>query len=125
MGFLAFLSGPWGALIQKGLMVISIGLAAWILITQYNHHLTETQALKDQNAQLVQLEKDNQALTKKMNALSDANVQILLELDKQNQKVIQTHDKVTTYIQSPEGQKSNRQTSDVIRNTIGMLQNEE
>lgn len=124
MGFLAFLSGPWGALIQKAMMAIVIAGVIWIAFSQYTSHVSHEQELKDQNAQLIQLQKDNQNLANRLNTLSQENIQILAKVGQKNQKVIETHDKVTTYIQSPDGQKSNRPTSDIIRNTIGMLNDE-
>lgn len=124
-GILAFISGPWGALLSKVMLIVAILGVAYVGFNEYNHSVTQAQMLRDQNAQLVQLQKDNQDLQTKMNTLNKANADILLKLDNQNQKVVATHDRVATYIQSPEAQKSNRTSSDVIRNTIGMLQDEE
>jgi hypothetical protein len=124
MGFLAFLAGPWGALIQKALLVVAVAGLIYIGITQYNHNIREGQMLRDQNAQLIQVAKDNHTLQVKLDNLGKINNDILIKLDQKNGKVIETHDKVTNYIASPEAQKSNRGSSDILKNTIGILRNE-
>lgn len=118
---LAFFMGPIGS---KLLLGVALAGLIYIGITQYNHNIRATQMLTDQNAQLVQLQKDQQTLNKKMDSIDKINRDILTKLDEKNGKVVETHDKVTTYITSPEGQKSNRPASDVIRTTIGILRNE-
>jgi hypothetical protein len=57
-------------------------------------------------------------------SIEKINGDILIKLNAQNQKVIEQHDTVTHYIASPEAQKSNRESSDVIKNTIGMLRHD-
>ncbi len=123
MGFLAFITGPWGALIQKALLVMSLCGLLYLAVSEYNHHIADAQMMRDQNAQLQQVIKDNNVLNKKLDDLSRINNDILIKLDAKNQKVEILHDKTTTYINSPEAQKSNRPSSDVIKNTIGMLRN--
>lgn len=113
-----------GALIEKALLVVAIGGLIYIAIAQYNGHIAEGQRIKDQNAQIQQVLKDNNILGQKLDNLSKINDNILVQLDAKNQKVEVLHDKVTTYITSPEAQKSNRPSSDVIKNTIGMLRND-
>jgi hypothetical protein len=125
LGFLAFIQGPWGTLIGKAMMVLTLITMAYVAISQYNASIAEKQAMKDKNAQLEQVIKDNKELGKKLDILEQTNGQILIKLDAKNEKVIETHDKVTTYITSPEGQKTNRPSSDVIKHTIGILRNDE
>jgi negative regulator of sigma E activity len=122
---LTFASGPWGALLQKAMLALMIAGTIWIAVSQYNDHIAKGQMLRDQNAQLVQLQKDNQEVNQKLSNLQIENNKILEKLDQKNNKVIETHDRVSTYIRSPEARKSNRESSDVIKKTIGMLQNDE
>jgi hypothetical protein len=121
---LTFIAGPWGTLIGKVMMGLTLAAMIYVGVSQYNNSIRETQKMRDQQAQLVQLEKDNQVLKMKMANIEKINSDILVKLDQENLKVVTTHDKVTNYITSPEAQKTNRLTSDVIKNTVGMLKNE-
>lgn len=123
--FVAFALGPIGSLIGKGLLITMAAGMIWFAVHTYNEGIRTTERDNNQIAQLQQIVKDNQDLNKKLGDLQTINTQILTVTAEKNNRVDNKHNEVTHYIQSPEGQKSNRDTSDVIRNTIGMLQNEE
>lgn len=125
MGILSILTGPWGALIEKGLLVLMICGAVFMVYKDIKHQGANEQLLRDQNAQLVQLDKDAKEYNQHMQNIEKINNDILVKLDAKNQKVVETHDTVTHYIESTEGQKSNGQpVPEVIKQTIGILRNE-
>lgn len=122
--FLGFIAGPWGVIIGKGLMIMTLMTMIYVAIAQYNAHIAEGQQMRDQNAQLTQLVKDNQSLQKKLDTLSDVNKIIAEDTKRKNDVVEKKHHDVTTYITSPEAQASNRPSSNVIKNTIRMLKDD-
>jgi hypothetical protein len=124
MSILDFVVSPMGALLGKVLMGLTLATMIYVAVSQYNEGIRKTQMLNDQNAQLVQLVKDYKELDRKMTVVSKINNDILVKLDQKNGKIIETHDTVTKYINSPEGQKSNGQpVPDVVKTTIGVLRN--
>lgn len=126
MGFLAFINGPWGALAEKALLVLLVVGSIIFVYKDISGTASREQALKDQNAQIVQLQKDEQNLQQTLGIIQKDNNDILVKLDKQNQQVITDHDVITHYIESPQGQQSNQQpVAPVISNTIGMLYNDQ
>ena len=121
---LTFIAGPWGALIGKVMMGMTLAAMIYVAIANYNDGIRETQQLKDSNAQLEQVVKDNNEFRIKLKGLEEANKQILLKLEKKNDKVIEKHTDVTRYIVSPEGQKTDRESSEVLKETVRMLRDE-
>jgi hypothetical protein len=111
--------------VQRALLVAAVAGLIYLGYNAWKSDIEEGQMLRDQNAQLQRVIKDNNILKFKLEKLDEANKDILIKLEQKNDRVIEKHDTVTKYIQSPDAQKSNRPTSDVIKNTIGMLQNDE
>jgi hypothetical protein len=125
MKIVEFISGPWGVLIQKAILILLVVGSLFMIYRDITGQATQSQYLRDQTTQLAQLQKDNQDLQTKLDNLQKVNTSILTNLNKENQKVIETHDVVTHYIESPEAQQSNEQpVPDVIKNTIGMLRDQ-
>lgn len=124
--FLALLTGPAGALIEKGLLVVLIAGGIFFAYKDITGQAAYNQRLKDQTAQIVQLQKDDQRLQQDLGNIQKVNNDIIVKLNAQNQQVITDHDVVTHYIESPQAQQSNQQpVPDVIANTIGMLNNDQ
>ena len=118
-----------GSKLGKGVMIflaiVAILGAAFGAKTLYDNSVRRDQMLKDQNAQLIQVIKDNNAFMKKTEELAKTNTEVLEQARQANEKVGEHHTEVKKYIQSPAAQASNRESSDVLKNTIRMLNNED
>ena len=122
---LGFITGPIGILIGKGMMIMTIIALIYSAVSSYNRGIADEERLKNQNAQLEQLNRDNQELRAKEQELEDKNRQILEETRVANDRVVERHTEVRTYLQSDEARSSNREASPAIKNTIRMLRDEE
>lgn len=109
------------------LAIVLIGVIAtgYFAVKSYNQTITDNAVLEANNKQLEQNIKDKDELDKKLEKLDEINDNILNDTQAQNTLVIERHDRVDSYINSSEAQQSNRPTSDVIKNTIRMLKDEE
>lgn len=121
---LSIITGPWGAFLGKGLMALTLAGMIYIGVAQYNENIRRNERMKLRDTQITQLLKENKEQNKRLDLIAKDNEQILVELKKKNDKVVETHNNVTKYIASPEAQKSNRESSDVLKNTIRMLKDE-
>lgn len=109
-----------GAILVIGLVIaIKVGISNW------TDSIRDNERLVMKGEQLEQVLKDNKALEKKTQELEQVNNEILANTKVANDRLIERHTEIKTYIQSPEAQASNRETSDVIKNTIRMLGDEE
>lgn len=122
--FLDFIAGPWGVIIGKGLIIMTLVTMIYVAISQYNNHISENQRMIDQNSQLEQLVKDNKNLQIKLDTLDNVNKVISQDTKKKNDVVEKRHHDVTSYITSPQAQASNRPSSEVIKNTVRMLKDD-
>lgn len=116
-----FFASPFGGFVQKALIIIAIGGAIWAAVLAYNSHIADVQRMRDRDAQITQLVKDQNELRIKLGQVEQVNRDILIKLDKQNTKVVEKHTEVQTYLNSPNAQKNNRDASPIIKETIGML----
>jgi hypothetical protein len=107
--------------VQMGAGVLILAGLLWFGVHSIQQSAANGQLLKDQNVQIQQVLKDNQELGRRLNLLQNDNKEILIKLNAKNEKVIETHDQVTKYINSPEGQKTNREASPLVKETIRML----
>ncbi len=121
---LNFIASPAGALLGKIMMALTLATMIYVAVSNYNEGIRATERAANRNAQLEEVIKNQAVIYGKMRKIETLNEQILAERDGKNAQVAQRHTEVNNYIQSPEAQKSNRATSDVIRNTVGMLRNE-
>jgi hypothetical protein len=124
-GILTFLRGPWGPIIMKVMMALTLATLIYVAVSNYNENIRETERSANRNAQLEQVLKDNEEFRQKLIILEEKSDKILEDTKEKNDKVSDRHTKTTRYITSPEAQKSNRPSSDVIKNTIGMLRDED
>jgi 2,4-dienoyl-CoA reductase-like NADH-dependent reductase (Old Yellow Enzyme family) len=116
-----FLSSIW---FKIGAIVIALGL----VYAAYNHFVDgvkEGQKTEDQNIVYKQALEDIETLKKKTDALDEAQSAIIIQLNKKNETVITKQETVRTYLQSEEARKSDRPSSDVIKETVRKLSNEE
>lgn len=118
---LAFITGGWGQLLGKGMMLATLVACAYLAISNHDNSVRKEQLDKDVIVQLDQVNKNNVELQRRLDALTEYNKTILAELSVKNNKVIETHDTVTKYITSPEGQKDNRESSPLLKETIRIL----
>lgn len=103
------------------LLFLAVSGGGWFAYSHWVHNIKQEQIKDDKNAQLEQMAKDIQDLKKKTDALDDANTAILVELNKKNTEARDTHDRVSSYINSPEAKKSDRESSEVLKETIRRL----
>lgn len=120
-----FATGPWGAILGKVLLAVLAAGAIFFAVHSYNDSIRDAERQRNQIAQYEQVIKDNQELGRKLDVLQDKSDKILEDTQNKNNIVTEKHTEVTRYIQSPEAQKSNRETSTVIKETIRMLNDEE
>lgn len=120
-----FLTGPIGIFLGKSLIFLLVGGIIWSAWNNYTQGIVLEERLKNENAQLVRLNNDMLILQKKTEELDTANREILVKLSEKNDKVIERHNEVRTYIQSDAARASNRESSEVIKNTIRMLKKNE
>jgi hypothetical protein len=119
---------PWKTILKWGAVaavLIGIAVIGYRAVSSYNAALTNNAILESNNEQLLQNIKDKEDYIDKMNQLQEATNNILAQTEARNNVVVERHSQVTEYIQSPEAQASNRESSDVIKNTIRMLRDEE
>lgn len=121
----AFAAGPWGALVGKAMMILTVVALIYVAVGNYNESIRATERAANRNAQLEQVLKDNREFRTKLDDLEKKSDQIIAVTKAKNDKVEETHTTVNRYITSPDAQKSNRPSSDVIKHTIGMLHNED
>lgn len=121
----AFAAGPTAALIGKGLLLAMASGMIWFAFHSYNEGIRQTERDSNRITQLDQIIKDNKELSEKLDKLQIKNEEILAETKAKNTAVDAKHSRVNTYIESPEAQKSNRESSSIIKTTIGMLRDEE
>jgi CHASE3 domain sensor protein len=122
---LAFFGTKLGKYVGIVLGILALVGALWGAKNLYDNSIRKDEQAKIEAARLEQVIKDNEELRKRTEKIEVENSRILAETQAQNNKVVERYEKVQTYIQSPEAQASNRQTSDVIKNTIRMLNDEE
>lgn len=94
-------------------------------INNWAGSIRDKERVELQLKQLQQNNKDQAILIKKTEELTKINKQILDKVSISNTKVIERHTEVQTYIESPEARSLDREASDVIKNTIRMLKDEE
>jgi preprotein translocase subunit SecF len=121
---LTFLRGPYGALLEKALFALLIVGGIFMVYRDITGHAAADQRLRDQNAQIAQLRKDEQSLNKTMAIIEQDNKDILIKLNQQNGKVIETHDNITHYIET-QPNANQQPVPPVIGGTIGMLYNDQ
>lgn len=123
-GLATFAASKWGALTMKAMMVMTIIALIYVAVSNYNESIRSTERMANQNAQLEQVIKENKEFRLKLDELDEKSDQILINVGKKNQAVSERHTEVTRYITSPEGQASNRESSEVLKNTVRMLNDE-
>lgn len=119
---------PWKTILKWGLIiavVVGIGVGAWKAVDTYNDTLRSNIQLTADKAQLEQSLEDKELLIEKMEELQDLSRDILADTANKNTTVIERHNRVVEYIESPEAQASNGPAADIIKNTVRMLKDEE
>lgn len=119
---------PWKTILKWGIIiaaVVGIGVGAYKAVSTYNETLRSNIQLEADKAQLEQSLEDKELLIEKMEELQDVSRDILTETANKNTTIIERNNRVVEYIESPEAQSSNRPSSDIIKNTIRMLSDEE
>jgi hypothetical protein len=120
-----FAAGPWGALIGKFLMIMTVATMIYVAVGNYNESIRASERATIRNTQLEEVLKNQADTNKRLAELETVSNQILADTKKKNDRVEATHTTVNKYIASPEAQKSNRPSSNVIKKTVGMLKNDE
>lgn len=115
------LTSWWVKPLAYVLLMLAISGGGWYAYHHWVHNIQQTQIKEDNTKQLEQMAKDIKALQDKTNALDDANTAILDQLNKKNVAVRETHDKIGAYIASPEARKSDRESSEILKETIRRL----
>jgi len=90
----------------------------------WESRVSKTQQLKDQNVELTQALKDIKDLQSKMDVISTTQSSMLVELNRKNSAVVTRQETIRSYINSPEAQSSNRDSSEVLRETVRRMGNE-
>lgn len=111
----------WLNMLAPIFLIVSLLGAAYYI----KHYIEQGQYNKDQAAQLVQLQRDVQDLRKKQDQLEKKNEEILQNTKVLNDAANTKHETVVTYIKSPEARASDRDSSAVIKKTIGMLRDDQ
>jgi len=104
------------------LLILAVSGGGWYSYHHWVHNIQQTQIKDDNNKQLEQMAKDIKDLQVKTDALDQANSDILEKLNAKNTAVRDNHDKISTYISSPQAQKSDRESSEVLKETVRRLQ---
>jgi Na+-translocating ferredoxin:NAD+ oxidoreductase RnfG subunit len=97
----------------------------FFLVNDYTKSIVNSERADLSKRQLEQVVKENKELQKKTEQLEKANQTILNETKESNDKVVVRYEKVTEYINRPETQSTNRESSEVLKNTVRMLKDEE
>lgn len=87
----------------------------------WKHNVTTTAQLKFNNQQLEQTVKDQEAFIAQTKALSDIQNQLVIELNDKNVELSGKLIDIDNFLNSPEAEKTNRESSDVIKETIKRL----
>jgi len=122
---LSFFTG--GSLLGKigGYLLIAL-ISSGVLYGAYTIHINTVKAaaLAEFNtAQLKQIVADQQTFINMMQQLQVVSEQTIAELRLTNAKTDALTSDITEYINSPEAQKSDRESSEILKQTIQRLQN--
>lgn len=118
---LAWLSKPFVSIALKALLVVGLLGGAYGIYHHFVSGIQKTQQVVDQNAQLTQALKDIDDLKKKTDALDSAQADMIVQLNAKNTAVKTKQNTIQNYINSPAAQKSDRPSSDVLKETVRRL----
>jgi Flp pilus assembly protein TadB len=98
-----------------GAVIIAALIGAYFF---WEGRIKKTERLENQNTELTQALKDIKDLQDKTDKLSTAQSEMLVELEKKNTAVITKQQTIRTYLDSPEAKKSDRESSEVLKETM-------
>jgi HAMP domain-containing protein len=114
-----FLSSIW---FKLGAAAVAIALI-FAAYTSHVNGIKNQQKMEDTNKELIQAMADIKILQQKTEALDQAQSAMLIELNKKNAAVVTRQETIRTYLQSDDAKKSDRPSSDVIKETVRRLSN--
>lgn len=122
MGFLVSLfTGPLGKIATYALIaLIATGALTGIYLNWKSTIRQEALAEYNKN-QLEQVIKDRERMVEQLNQLGEAQKTIVLQLAKQQDDLATKLSKIDDFLSSPEAQKGDRPSSEVLKETIRRL----
>src|SRR5256885_7474798 len=109
---------------QMVIYIVGFLIIAALVVGGYlywKHNVTTTAQLKFNNQQLEQTIKDQQEFIDQTKKINDDQNQIIIDLNKTNAELALKLKDVDDFLNSPDAEKSNRESSDVIKETIKRL----
>jgi len=115
------LGSIWAEL--SGYLLLGIGVIALIsgLYWSISHNASQTQLLKDQKAQLEQVLKNQKQFAEDTKYLVEAEKRLSAELAATIQNINTKNDKLDAFLDSTEAAKANRESSQILKETIRQL----
>ena len=124
-GVIKFITGKWGKILGVAMMGMTLVAIMFLIVRNYNEMIREGERQRNHNAQLEEVVRDMNEINNKLEDIRKTNQIILADTRRKNEQIVERHTEIERYLNSPEVQAKDGEASEIIKNTIRMLRDEE
>ena len=117
----SFLGTPLGKIVGYLGAGIALALVIWAGIAIHDSNVRKEALAKYNQTQIEQNLKDTKALIEETKKINENQNKIILEVQSKNQKLDEALSKIDNYLNEPETIKQDKESSNILKNTIKSL----
>ena len=117
----SFLGTPLGKIVGYIGAGIALALVIWAGIAIHDSNVRKEALAKYNQTQIEQNLKDTKALIEETKKINENQNKIILEVQSKNQKLDEALSKIDNYLNEPETIKQDKESSNILKNTIKSL----
>ena len=117
----SFLGTPLGKIVGYIGAGIALALVIWAGIAIHDSNVRKEALAKYNQTQIEQNIKDTKALIEETKKINENQNKIILEVQSKNQKLDEALSKIDNYLNEPETIKQDKESSNILKNTIKSL----